>query len=77
MTESFVDGFDHMVYFIYSYFKESQILCYADSSIFRKVDMEYMQKFPTIEIGLRAKCQILNTVSTDQTQPVRQIKYWR
>ena len=33
--------------------------------------MEYMQKFPTIEIGLRAKCQILNTVNMDQIRPVR------
>ena len=50
------------------------MLCYAmhaDTSIFRKVYLEYMQKFLTTENGLRAKCQILDTANMDHTQPAR------
>ena len=40
----------------------------VDNVIFRKVDLGFMQKFHTIEGGLRAKCQIHNIVELDQTR---------
>ena len=42
---------------------------HADKSIYRRngIYLIYLQKFPTIEIGLRARCQILNSVRRDQT----------
>ena len=40
----------------------------VDNVIFRKVDLGFMQKFHTIEVGLRAKCQIHSIVKMDQTR---------
>ena len=50
-------------------FSHYRSFMHADKSIYRRngIYLIYLQKFPTIEIGLRARCQIHNTVRRDQT----------